>query len=308
MGVENIRIPGSIAPGARIGVVAPSGVVPRDRFEQGMAVIESMGFSMVVPGDVFYSHRFLAGTDRQRAEALHRGFTDDAVDAIICARGGYGTLRLLPLIDFRLIRRHPKPFIGFSDISALLWAFYQKAGLATFHGPVVTSMAGGDEASKDALMRALASDGSVVLTGRIILKDGAAKAPVVGGNLSTLCHLLGTPFAPCFNDVILILEDTNEAAYKIDRMLSQMKLTGCFDGLSGLVLGSFTGCSRMEPIFEIVLETFEAWDIPILAGVDVGHGPVNLTAPMGVPALLDTGAFSLTYDRGGSADAEMGAP
>jgi muramoyltetrapeptide carboxypeptidase len=305
--IENgVRIPGRIGPGSRIGIVAPSGAVPRDRFEQGVAVIESMGFSTRMHGDVFGSHRYLAGTDRRRADALHRCFTDNAVDAVICARGGYGALRLLPYLEPALIRRHPKPFIGFSDISALLWTFYRYCGLATFHGPVVTSLAGDDPSTRDALARVLCSGRSVHLKGAAVITEGKAEGPVVGGNLSTLSHLLGTPFAPRFGGCILMLEDTNEPTYKIDRMLTQMKLAGCFEDLSGLVLGTFTDCGPMEAIFEVVAELFDASEIPIMAGVDVGHGTVNLTMPIGMRAVLDTAARRLVYDRGGRAGTEGG--
>jgi muramoyltetrapeptide carboxypeptidase len=296
----NVAMPGIIGRGSRIGIIAPSGAVPLERFEQGRSVIESLGFSTLTHGDVFGRHRYLAGTDHRRAAALHRCFSDDAVDAIICARGGYGALRLLPLLDLALIRRHPKPFIGFSDISALHWAFYRHGGLATFHGPVITSLADGDEASGNALVQALCSRRPIRLTGSIVLKEGRAQGPVVGGNLSTLSHLLGTPFGPRFSGCILMLEDIHEPAYKIDRMLSQMKQAGCFHGLAGLVLGTFTDCGSTEALFDLVTEIFEEWDIPIMAGLEVGHGSVNRTAPIGMTAFLDTATLRLTYDRGGA--------
>jgi muramoyltetrapeptide carboxypeptidase len=122
---------------------------------------------------------------------------------------------------------------------------------------------------------------------------------VVGGNLSTLSHLLGTPFGPRFSGCILMLEDIHEPPYKIDRMLSQMKQAGCFDGLAGLVLGTFTDCGTEEALFDIVTEIFEGWEIPIMTGLEVGHGPVNRTVPLGMTAHLDTAALRLTCDRGG---------
>ncbi len=213
-------------------------------------------------------------------------------------------MRILPLLDLDTIRRHPKPFIGFSDISALLWIFYRHCGLATFHAPMLASLADGDSSSRDALLLALCSRSSIQLKGTAVLKEGAAVGPVVGGNLSTLSHLLGTPFAPRFSGGILMLEDTHEPTYKIDRMLSQMKLSGCFDDVSGLVLGAFTDCGPMEEIFEVVVEVFEGWDIPIMAGIDVGHGSVNLTAPMGMDALLDTATQRLVYARNDHEESE----
>ncbi len=295
-------VPQPVAPGGRIGIVAPSGAVPRDRFERGVAVLRSMGYTPVFGDEVFARQRYLAGEDRQRAEALHRCFGDETIDAVICARGGYGTLRLLPYLDLEMIRHHPKPFIGFSDISVLHWVFYRCCGMATYHGPVITSLGEAGRADRESLMTAIGSRRPICLNGIHRLKDGTGVGPVVGGNLSTLSHLLGTPVAPQFRGCILLLEDTKEPAYKIDRMLSQMALSGCFDGLSGLVLGTFTDCGPMAAIQDLVMEVFEGKNIPIMAGVAVGHGPANRTIPLGMTAILQSDAMRLTVDRTRSPD------
>jgi muramoyltetrapeptide carboxypeptidase len=292
-----VRAPGPLRPGSRIGIVAPSGAVPRDKFEQGMAVLESMGFSPVIDDDVFRRHRYLAGTDHQRAAAIHRCFDDDRIDAVLCARGGYGALRVLPFLNLGVIRRNPKPFIGFSDISALHWVFYKGCGLATYHGPVATSLPDAESATWDAMASALCSQQAIHLKGVHAVRSGRVSGPVVGGNLSTLTHLLGTPYAPRFSGCILLLEDTNEPVYKIDRMLSQMRLSGCSDGLSGLVLGSFTECGSAPSVLEVVTDVFDGWRMPIVAGVDVGHGPVNLTVPLGTTGVLDAAARTLVFHR-----------
>ncbi|MBU0988213.1 MAG: LD-carboxypeptidase [Proteobacteria bacterium] len=289
--------PPRLKPGDTIGIVAPASPFDRERFSKGRAVLESMGFRIVVEDDIFFKREYLAGTDAQRADLINRLFVDPAIKAIVCARGGFGSMRILSLLDYETIQKHPKAFIGFSDISALLSVFNARCGLVTFHGPMVTTLSDAAQKTKDALFAAVTADIKPELTpssGRTI-KPGQASGPVAGGNLSTLCHLVGTPFAPDFKGRILFLEDKDEAAYRIDRMLSQMKLAGCFNGLAGMMLGSFEACGDYDEIYRIVEETFGDVDIPILAGFDIGHGQTNITIPLGVSATLDTDRQKLIY-------------
>lgn len=301
-GHKTVWMPASISPGARIGIAAPSGAVDREQFEKGVAMLANMGFAPMVLSDVFLRHRCLAGPDHRRAAALNRCFEDDGIDAVFCARGGYGALRVLPWLDLELIQQHPKPFIGFSDISALHWVLFKECGLATYHGPVVASLANADPATLEAMTAALCSCRMIRLKGLMALKGGEATGPVAGGNLSTLAHLLGTPFSPQFRGCILLLEDINEPIYKIDRMLSQMKLAGCLSGLIGLALGSFADCGPQESLLEVVAEIFEDQDIPIVVGFEVGHGPINRTALLGAEAELSSANMTLTWRRRGCLD------
>jgi muramoyltetrapeptide carboxypeptidase len=217
----------------------------------------------------------------------------------MCARGGYGSLRILPLLDYARVAEHPKAVIGFSDVTALLWALYSRCGLIGFHGPLVTTLADAAPADRSALWNAVASEESLRLhfESAAVIRLGRACAPVAGGNLTTLCHLLGTPYAPAFRDHIVFLEDRGEAPYRLDRMLTQMKMAGCFDGMQGLVLGSFDDCGAREEVWGVVAEVFGDAEWPILVGVDAGHGGPNVTIPLGVEAALDVEGRTLVFER-----------
>ena len=228
---------------------------------------------------------------------VNRLFADPTVQAIACARGGYGSMRILPFLDFETIQKHPKIFLGFSDISALLSVFYDQCGLVTFHGPVVTTLANATEKTIMAMKTALTSDAPLELIpedGKVI-KPGVCSGLVAGGNLTTLCHLVGTSYAPNLKGKILLLEDVGEMPYRIDRMLTQMKLAGCFNGIAGLILGAFKECGQLNEVVDIFNYIFEDADIPILAGFDMGHGEHNLTIPIGLGATLDTDKRRLLF-------------
>ncbi len=293
----DIRLPARLKPGDKIGIVAPAGPFDRDEFEQGLNVLQEMGFEVYVPGGLLDARGYLAGTDEHRAEAVNQLFADESIDAMICARGGYGSLRILPLLDYDTIAQNPKVFTGFSDITALLTVLFDRCGLVTFHGPVVTSLADAHELTVSSLFRTITSDGKLEIdvSNGAPLQAGAATGIVCGGNLATICHLVGTPFAPNFAGKILFLEDRAEPPYKIDRMLMQMKLAGCFEGIAGIVLGSFEDCGSAEDLFRIVKDICGTARIPILGGLDSGHGRLNLTLPMGVEATLDADRQVLSY-------------
>jgi len=287
---KSIRPP-CLKPGDTIGIVAPAGPFDPEKFVRGKAVLETMGFRIFYDESIFQQHGFLAGTDAQRADQMNRLFADPSVQAIVCARGGYGSMRILPLLDYQTIQLHPKIFMGFSDVSALLTMLYEQCGLVTFHGPMVTSLAGATEKTISAMKTALTSDGPLELVpeeGKTI-KPGISSGILCGGNLTTLCHLVGTPYATNFKGKILLLEDVGEMTYRIDRMLTQMKLAGCFNGMAGLILGAFKKCGQLNEIVEIFGNIFHDADIPILAGFDIGHGETNLTVPLGQDATLDAG-------------------
>lgn len=282
--------PSYLMPGDTVGIVAPAGPFDREKFMGGKAVLESMGFRTIFDKSIFYKNGFLAGTDVQRADQMNRLFADPAVQAVVCARGGYGSMRILPFLDFETIQENPKIFIGYSDISALLSVFHTRCSLVTFHGPVVTTLANAAQETIAAMRTMLTSNKILELKPEksIVIKPGVASGPVAGGNLTTLCHLVGTSYAPNFNGKILLLEDRGEAPYRIDRMLTQMKLAGCFNGIAGLILGSFEECGHLNEIFAIIANIFEDTDIPALAGFEIGHGKCNLTIPFGLGATLDT--------------------
>jgi muramoyltetrapeptide carboxypeptidase len=257
-----------------------------------------MEFRVRIPEGLCAARGYLAGTDAHRAAVFERLFCDPGVDAVMAARGGYGSLRILPRLDFARLAAHPKVLIGFSDVTALLAAMSSRCGLVTFHGPMVTTLADASEKTLRGLREAVASDRPLELTAETAtaLRPGVASGPVCGGNLNTLCHLLGTPFAPRFRGHIVFLEDRGEAPYRVDRMLMHMKTAGCFEGVKGLVLGSFADCGSPEEIKAIVAEIFHGSPFPILAGMEAGHSDPNLTLPLGVRAQLDTGARALRFE------------
>ncbi len=282
--------PHRLKPGDTIGVVAPASPFRRRVLDQGVTLLKEMGYAVKLSDGLFEADGYLAGSDAHRASQLQEMFLDDGVDAVMCARGGFGSIRILPYLDWELIRAHPKPFIGFSDITAIHQALLLRAGLTAFHGPVVCSLPSSDRQTQRSLNRAIASKALLSLTVARprTIKSGRAEGVLMGGNLTTLCHLVGTPFDRGFAGAVLFVEDTGEVAYRIDRMLMHMKLAGCFDGIAGLVVGSFKDCARAAVIDKLVRQRFADHDMPILAGMAVGHGRRNLTLPVGIAVRMDS--------------------
>jgi muramoyltetrapeptide carboxypeptidase len=296
--------PPILRPGDTIGIAAPASPFDRDAFEKGVGVLESLGFQVKIPEGIFKREGYHAGSDDERAALLMDLFKDDTIRAVFCARGGFGALKILPLIDFGAICEHPKVLLGFSDITTLLVAVHQACNMVAFHGPLVTSLAQGSETTIKALTSAVSSVDPLVLAPSKpeVLHPGKASGIIIGGNLTTLIHLVGTPFEPRLNGCILFLEDRGEAPYRIDRMLTQLLLGGHLDGLSGIILGSFDDCGTDGDVCHIVKTMFRDKGIPILAGFDMGHGAENITLPIGLDAELDTEHGSLRIKEGAVKD------
>lgn len=295
--MEHVSRPRPLSPGDTIAVAAPASPFDRQKFDRGIAVLKSCGFQLRIPDEIYSADRYLAGTDIQRAGLINTMVADPDVKAVICARGGFGSMKLLPLIDWDQCRANPKIIVGFSDATALICALYERCALVTFHGPMVTSLADATDQSVEALVMAISSGRRIEIVAKrpAVVKSGRGCGPVIGGNLATLCHLVGTGFSPCFKSHILLLEERGEAAYRIDRMLTQMKMARCFDGVAGVVLGSFEGCGSMKQILDVVDRVFQHEDIPIVSGFDIGHGRDNLTVPIGLEAVLDADRHSLVF-------------
>jgi muramoyltetrapeptide carboxypeptidase len=292
-----IFLPGRLCPGDTVAVIAPSSPFDREKFQKGIAVLADIGLRPLFPEKIFETNGYLAGSDAHRAQMIHESFSDPDVKGIFCARGGYGALRLLPLMDFGVISAQKKVFIGCSDVSALLNAFFAQCGLVTFHGPMMESLGGASQPTRQALMAALFSGNPIAVTPEhpVSIGSGLSSGIVSGGNLTTLCHLAGTPYQPDFSGHILMLEDVGEQPYRIDRMLTHMRLAGCFEGITGLALGSFKNCGDMDQIYCIFEDVFAGGAIPILAGFDMGHDEPNLTIPLGLTATLDSDNGRLWY-------------
>ncbi len=291
------RSPMRLKPGDCIGVVAPASPFEETDFYSGICILENMGFRVSYPEGIFARSGYLAGSDEQRAAQVNSAFSDSTLQAIVCARGGYGSMQILPYLDYEAIRRHPKLLMGFSDVTALLIALYQNSGLTSCHGPMVATLKSAGSKTLESVYNALTLNKlpEIQLEKGIVLNPGRASGPVICGNLTTLCHLSGTLFQPKMNGHILIIEDTGEKPYRIDRMLTQMKLAGVFNGLFGLGIGSFKNCGEADELHEIIARIFTAIPIPILAGFDIGHGPGNIAIPFGSEAVLDTDHQLLTY-------------
>jgi muramoyltetrapeptide carboxypeptidase len=291
------RRPASLQTGDRIGVAAPASPFDHDRFFKGLEVLRQMGFDPVCSDRIFLKTGYFAGSCEQRARDLHEFFAAPDIRAVWCERGGYGSLRLLECLDYPFIAKHPKIFVGCSDITTLLVTLHQKCRMPTFHGPMIASLADADPPSLKAISRTLTGFAPVVLqavSGRVI-QTGRAAGPVLGGNLATLCHMLATPYAPDLAGCNLFIEDTGEKPYRIDRMLTQMRMAGCFDELAGLAAGGFTRCGPEKEIHRILADVFGDCPFPAVSGFPAGHDLPNKVLPIGVTATLDSEAMNLTY-------------
>jgi len=290
-------IPRRLRTGDTIGLVAPASPFDIEQLYRGVSLLESAGFNVRMSKRVFLKSGYLAGPDTQRAALVMKMFDDPVVKAIICVRGGFGSMRLLPLLDYKRIREKPKILVGFSDVTALLMTLYMRCGFVTFHGPVVASLPTSDKTSLTALIAAVAGETPVELTatGGTVIRSGMGTGPVLAGNLTTMCHMMGTTFQPQTRDHILLIEDRGEAPYRLDRMLTQLDMAGSLDGIAGLAFGSFEACGEPEEFLRIISDRFKSAPYPVLTGLEFGHGKRNLTIPVGLRASLDTDLGRLIY-------------
>ncbi len=282
---------------APVSVVAPASPMDGHKIHPGLERLRELGLNPLYDSPEECDCKYLAGTDRCRAEKLEEAFLTDRSDAVFCVRGGYGTSRLLELINFQTIKDHPKAFVGYSDITFLHCALWARSGLVTFHGPTISQVRMLPEDNLQKLIEVLASDSAPTYSfpTSYTLREGKAEGRVMGGNLTCLCHLLGTPFEPDLNGAILLIEDRGEQLYRIDRMLMHLKLAGKFDTIKGVLIGEFLSCGQVTAIWDLVTDLFTEKDIPILAGIPVGHGSKNIVLPLGVLALMDASRKTLTY-------------
>ncbi|GIU73674.1 MAG: peptidase U61 [Bryobacteraceae bacterium] len=310
--------PRALRPGDTVGLITPSTYVSDpDRLWLAQWTIEQLGLRCRMGRNVGRREGYLAGTVRERVEDLHAMFADPEVKAVFCVRGGYGAAMLLDSIDYGLIRRNPKIFVGYSDITALHLAIHRLARLVTFHGPVVLS--GLSDFTIEHFRRALFETKPL---GRLAnppeprpirprhpwraVRPGRARGPLVGGNLTLISTTLGTPYEIQTEGAILFLEDVGEEPYSIDRMLTHLRLAGKLRGIRGLIFGECSGCRPREfqPGFESTFSTGEVvqrilgeLDVPVLSGLVIGHTDDQLTLPLGVMAELDADAGTLTIEE-----------
>lgn len=297
----NVICPPHLNPGDTIRIVAPSGPLPREEFEAGVRLLQARYKIRYDPATLFQSTGYLAGSDEHRAQDLMAAIADPSARAVIMARGGYGLLRILPLLDPALLQQNPKPLVGFSDGTALL-AYAALAGVAAIHGPVVTQLPRLPKADIEALSTLLERPGGGLLaTGLESLIPGRVYGPLVGGNLEVFSRLLGTRFMPDLSSAILVIEDIGERPYRVDRLLTHLDLAGVFNVVAAVVVGDFVDCKERDDsklasplVNEILEERLGRLAIPVVFNAPIGHGSRNVALPFGTMAELDTRHGTLT--------------
>lgn len=290
--------PRALRPGDRLGICAPSGAVDRSACLRGVAVLRELGFDVRFSEAMFDRHAFMAGSIDRRVAELHGLFADDQIAGVICARGGAGAAQLLPRLDPEVFRAHPKVFIGYSDVT-FVHLFLHRLGLVTFHGPMVArELADGrdDSPSFMSTITGLGAPLAVDSEDLIALRPGRGEGRLRGGCLSILAAAAGTPWAfrPDAEGTILFLEDVDERPYRIDRMLFQLRASGAFEGVRGIVFGDMKGCTPLLSdkftLEGVVLEALDGLDVPIAMGLSSGHTLAPcVTLPLGVRARLVCG-------------------
>ena len=314
--------PKALKPGDTIGLITPSSYVSDpDRLITAERTIKYFGLKMKMGQNVRKRSGYLGGSIDERVDDLHAMFRDPEIKGVFCIRGGYGSAQLLDRIDYGLIRRNPKVFIGYSDITAMHLAIHKRAGLVTFHGPVPVSRF--TDYTQQYFRKALFDTAPLgVLTNPPetntlrpnhtlrTVRGGKARAPLVGGNLTLISTTMGTPYEIDTSGKIFFIEDVDEQPYSIDRMLTHLRLAGKFESAAAVIFGECADCRprKFEPSFESTFSLGEVLDeilgklkIPVLAGLTIGHTDDQLTIPLGVMASLDAGKGELTIEEPGVA-------
>lgn len=302
-----MTIPKPLRPGDTVAVIGVSGCVrgedPERLVHESVKKLTGLGFRVKVDPTCWARYGYLSGTDEERAAAMNRAFADDTVDGVWCVKGGNGCIRLMEMIDWDMIARHPKAFIGYSDITTLHSALIGRCGLCTFHGPMPKTDRF-DGKSLDSLMHAISGHPDRELTNPDgsplrCLRPGIGEGELVGGNLSLIAASIGTAYDLDVTGRLLFLEDVGEYTYSIDRMLQQLYLSGKLTRCAGVILGGFTNCEMehedasltLEQVFE---DVFKKVNVPVISGLQAGHLSEKLTLPLGRRYRMDAGAGSIS--------------
>lgn len=302
----------SLKPGSTIGIICPASKADMKsaRLPKMEEILTSWGFRFRYGASCYQEDGYLAGTDDERRKDLEAMFLDASIDAILCLKGGYGTSRFVDCIDYSIIRNHPKLFLGFSDITVLLNNFYTKAALPTLHGQVGIFVGSPlqDQFSLQDFHTALTHP----MKGRILsspattmantmvktMVEGVAKGVLVGGNLSLISHLVGTPYEIPFRDHIVFIEEVNEAPYRIDRMLTQLRLSGCLQEAKGFIIGHMTDCAgettSNKTLDALFYEFLAPLGKPVLTHFASGHEFPFINLPIGLEVSLDATNQTIT--------------
>ena len=300
--------PKALKKGDTIGLVAPSSALKQaDGLEQSIKILREQGFNLVQGESCGKKYGYLSGNDETRARDINRMFRDSNIDAVFCLKGGYGTPRILDKLDYDMIKENPKIFIGYSDITAIHIALNQRCDLITFHGPMAASdmLEDFDEFSKESYLNAITSLKPLGQLNNPIgfeiksMVPGKARGKIVGGNLSLIAATIGTPYEINTKGKILFLEDIEEFTYSVDRMLTQLRLSGKLNDCEGIILGDFKNCLPQYIDFDhTLIEVFNDIIVqakkPTIYNFMAGHCTPKITIPLGVEALLDSDSCTLT--------------
>lgn len=281
----------SLTKSSTVGIIAPASPESKDFIDNKIDIFKKLGFKTKKSKHLYDSYGYLAGNDKSRAEDLNSMFADKEVDAIVCLRGGYGSIRMAPYLDLKIIRNNPKIFCGYSDITLLLNYINRTCKFPTFHGPMITSNFS-DIMTKEFFLKVLQNNSSKIqydlkelcADNYITFNNKNFSGSIVGGNLSIICSTIGTPYEIDFKNNILLIEDINESPYAVDRMLSQLISCGKLQQSCGILLGYFTDCINKPTDFsieEIIRQKLVPLNIPIINRIPIGHDYPNITIPIG---------------------------
>ena len=306
--IKDIIKPKRLKKGDTVSIISPASPISREKLEKGISYLENLGYN-VRPGKHIYAQKgYLSGIDEERVSDLHELFCDNDVKAIFCSRGGYGSIRILDLVDYELIRRNPKIFIGYSDITAIEVSMLAKTGLVTFYGPMIVPDSDNemDLSAFDFLFKIITSQSSfykIDISSQNVVKKGNSKGILIGGCLSVFSSLLGTDYMPDLEGAIIFFEDIDEEPYRIDKYLNQLRLCGLFDNASGFVFGRFVNCESRQENYEgptvddVINEIMSGVKVPVIKNIDFGHIKGKLTIPMGIKATIDTDKLYISFDE-----------
>lgn len=301
--------PQKLQKGDYVGVIAPASPTNPELLKKAIVYLEELGLRVKIGRNVYNEYGYLAGRDKERLADLHEMFADKEVKAIVCSNGGYGTARIAANLDYDLIRRNPKVFWGYSDITFLHNSIRQKSDLVTFHGPMLSSDMGKETWSdvSAAYVSQLFNNEAVVYDESIAPIEtpisGKVRGELVGGNLCLIVSTLGTPFEIETKDKILLIEDIHEEPRSVDRMLNQLWMAGKLQQIAGLVVGDFNDCVPGErkqtlTLEEVLDDYIKLINKPTLKGLKIGHCQPHIAVPLGTTAVLDTDRKQLTVESG----------
>ncbi len=300
-----MRKPPMLRKGDSVGLIAPASPLTDAEIERGVENIRSLGLQPVLGSSVSAGDGYLAGGDAVRAADFNRMARDSRIRAIIALRGGYGTMRILDDLDYSAIARDPKVIMGFSDITAILNAVAHRSAVVTFHGPLAAKESVFDDVTRGYFERACMSPdpiGALHAPGASVVTEGRARGRIAGGNLSLVASLMATPYEVPVRGALLVLEDVDEEPYRIDRMLTQLRLSGAIKAATGVIFGACTHCAASGPSMtaqEVLEDRLGRLGVPVLTGVPVGHIPEQWVLPIGLEAVLDASTRTLEIPEAG---------